>query len=274
MAERAPEATQNTQAAPLVAIGGLLTIKRAAFWYNSLLKDEFTDLPAAKRFVAPPDRGIGEPAEIQKRTIEHLEKVYDRLDRRRMFLVGHSLGGLIATMVAVERPDLVSAVVSLGGAHAGYSRETPATLALRHGLGNPKEAEHLRHDSPFMLEHQEKMADEWPVGTPLHIISSPSDVLVVPPHGFDVSLPEGQQPDKRLVVPPVGLAEWAIRRGFGIPDDVRPIKTWYPTEHVNLPRVPAIINYVHESRLVSAGLAPDIEEAPLLTPASLMPAAA
>ncbi len=92
MAEYAPEATHNTQAAPLVAIGGLLTVKRAAFWYNALLQDDFTDLPLAKRFVAPPDRGIGEPVEIQKRTIEQLEKVHDRLDRRRMFLIGHSWG--------------------------------------------------------------------------------------------------------------------------------------------------------------------------------------
>lgn len=273
MAERAPEATPNTRITPLVAIGGLLTVKRVAFWYNSLLEDEFTDLPPAKRFVAPPDRGIGEPEEILKRTIDHLEKVFDRLDRRRMFLSGHSLGGLLATMAAVERPDLVGGVVSLGGAHAGYSRETPATLALRHGLGNPKEAEHLRHDSPFMQEHQEKMASEWPADVPLHIISSPSDVLVVPPHGFDVALPAGRQPDKRLVVPPLRAAEWAIRRGFKIPDDVKPIRTWHPTEHVNLPRVPAIINHVHESRLALAGLTANIEEAPFTTPA-LLPAAA
>ncbi len=273
MAERAPEATQNTQTAPLVAIGGLLTVKRAAFWYNSLLQDEFTDLPPAKRFVAPPDRGIGEPAEIEKRTIEHLEKVYDRLDRRKMFLVGHSLGGLLATMAAVERPDLVGGVVSLGGAHAGYSRETPATFALRHGLGNPKEAEHLRHDSPFMQEHQEKMASEWPTDVPLHIVSSPSDVLVVPPHGFDVALPADRQPDKRLVVPPLRAAEWAIRRGFKIPDDVRSIKTWHPTEHVNLPRVPAIINHVHESRLALAGITSATEEEMLVGPLAI-PAAA
>ncbi len=116
----------------------------------------------------------------------------------------------------------------------------------------------------------------WPANgrhTPLHIISSPSDVLVVPPHGFNVILPAGQQPDKRLVVPPLRAAEWAIRRSFGIPDDVKPIKTWYPTEHVNLPRVPAIINHVNESRLALAGLAPAVEPEALPAPV-LMPAAA
>ncbi len=263
MAELAPEANSNTQMAPLVAIGGLLTVKRLAFWYAPLLNDKTTDLPPAKRFIAPPDRGIAEPGEIQKRTTELLECIYERLDRRRMFLIGHSLGGLIATSIALDRPDLVDEVASLGGAQSGYKHETPATLALRHGLGNPKEAEHLRHDSPFMQEHQEKMANEWPAGVPLHLIASPSDALIIPPHGLEVNLPEGRRLDKRLVVPPIPGAEWAIRRSFGISDDVKTLKTWHPTEHVNLPRVPVIINHINESRAVSAGVSVGVEETTL-----------
>lgn len=260
MAERAHQTTQNPEVAPLVAIGGLLTIKRLAFWYAPILKDDTTDLPPAKRFIAPPDRGIGKPEEIQKKSTELLERIYERLNRRRVFLVGHSLGGWIATAIAVDRPDLVEGVMSLGGVHSGYDRETPATLALRHGLGNPKEAEHLRHDSPFMMEHQEKMASEWPAGVPLHLIASPSDVLVVPPHGLHVALPEGRQPDKRLVVPPLRAAEWAIRRSFGISKDVKSIRTWHPTEHVNLPRVPAVIEHANASRLELAGIPSHLNE--------------
>lgn len=272
MVELAPEATPETKIAPIVAIGGLLTVKRLSFWYSPLLKDDTTDLPPSKRFVAPPDRGIGEPEEILKRTTEIIERVHDRLDRRRMFIAGHSLGGWIATDLAIERPDLVAGVASLGGAHYGYDRETLATLALRHGLGNPKEAEHLRHDSPFIQEHQEKMASEWPLGVPLHLIASPSDVLIVPPHGLDVTLPDGQHPDKRLVVPPIRAAEWAIRRSFGISDDVKSIRTWYPTEHLNLPRVPAIIRHVNDSRLALAGILPNVEG--LAATPTILPAAA
>ncbi|HVI60657.1 MAG TPA: alpha/beta hydrolase, partial [Candidatus Saccharimonadales bacterium] len=87
----------------MVAIGGLLTVKRVAFWYKPLLdKDTSTDVPAKERFIAPPDRGIGEPEELQKKMTEALEGMHDRLDRRKMFLVGHSLGGLIATVAALE----------------------------------------------------------------------------------------------------------------------------------------------------------------------------
>lgn len=255
MAERAPQANPEEQMAPIVAIGGLLTIKRLAFWYKPLLDvDDSTDIPTSERFIAPPNRGIGEPEELQKRTTEDLENIYDRLDGRRLLLVGHSLGGLLATKAAVERPDLIKGVVSLGGAHSGYSKETPATLALRHSLGNPKEARHLRHDSPFMQEHKEQMANEWPDDVPLHIVSSPVDVLVVPPQGYDVELPTGSQLEKRLLVPPVGATEWIIRKSLGVSSDVKALKTWHPTEHINLPRVPAVINYVREGQLDMAGI--------------------
>jgi hypothetical protein len=263
MAERAPKVNPQNEMAPIVAIGGLLTIKRLAFWYKPLLDaDTSTDLPASERFLAPPNRGIGEPDELQKHITENLENTYDQLDRRRMFLVGHSLGGLIATMAAVERPDLVQGVASLGGAHSGYSHETPATLALRHGLGNPKEARHLRHDSPFMKEHQERMEEDWPADVPLHIISSPIDVLVVPPQGYEVKLPEDRQPEKRLLVPPVRPLEWALRKRLGVSNDVKSLRTWHPTEHVNLPRVPAVVNYVHKSQLAIAGIHEHVQELP------------
>lgn len=255
----------------MVAIGGLLTVKRVAFWYKPLLdKDTSTDVPAKERFIAPPDRGIGEPEELQKKMTEALEGMHDRLDRRKMFLVGHSLGGLIATVAALEHPELISGVVSLGGAHSGYSKETPATLALRHMLGNPAEARHLKHDSPFMQEHQEKMANEWPSDVPLHIISSPNDVLVVTPHGFDVELPGEQEADKRIVIPPspFGLIEKGTRRILGISNNVKSISSKRPTEHVNLPRVPAVTNYINESRLALSGLG-SVVEAPSFLPEAL-----
>lgn len=274
MPKRSPETTPRTEMAPIVAIGGLLTVKRLAFWYKPLLDiDSSTDIPANERFVAPPNRGIGEPDELQKRITESLENIHEQLDRRRMLIVGHSLGGLIATRAAVERPDLVQSVISLGGAHSGYSRETPATLALRHCLGNPKEAKHLRHDSSFMQEHQEKMASEWPSDVPLHIISSPVDVLVVPPQGYDVNLPNGRQPEKRLLVPPVHAAEWVLRRHLGVQNDVKALRTWHPTEHLNLPRVPAVASYVRENQFPLAGIDTQVPELPLSSNEPAMAAA-
>lgn len=241
--ERAPSA----DSAPLVAIGGLLTIKRLSGFYAPLLRtDTSTDLPPKERFIAPPNKGIGEPTEIQKRFTEDLENMFERVGRRRIFLAGHSLGGLLGTVAAVERPDLVAGVASIAGAHSGYKRETPGTVALRSALGNPAEARHLKHDSSFMIEHHERMAEEWPEDVPLHIISTPADVLVVPPQGFDVQLPNGRQPEKRLVVSPA--MDKAYRLILGIKDDVESLHTWRLAEHVGLPRIPVAIQYVDLSR--------------------------
>lgn len=236
---------------PVVAIGGLLTVKRLAFWYQPLLdRDDSTDLPADKRFIAPPKRGIGEPSELQKHLTELLEKAYERLDRRKLFIVGHSLGGLMGSVAGLERPDLVAGVVSLGGVHDGYSMETPGTFALRHLLGNPEEAHHLRHDSPFMHEQRERRATEWRADVPLHLVATPLDQLIVPPRGFEVQLPPNQKPEKRILITPspFGAIEKATRWTLGIQDDVLPLSSRLLTEHLYLPRDPAVIDYAYESR--------------------------
>jgi hypothetical protein len=234
--------------APIVAIGGLLTIKQVADWYKPILaKDTTSSLAPSKRFIAPPQRGLGQVEDMREELTDRLEKLYDKLGSRKMLLVGHSLGGLMATMSAVERPEMVAGVVSLGGVHAGYDRETTAVKALRRAVGNPPHAKILRHDSDFMLEHTSRMAKEWPKDVPLHVISTPFDVLVVPPQGFGVELAHGA-PDERLVIPPGPLLESAIRKWLKIPCGVNALRSTYPTEHINLPRNPQVANYIERCR--------------------------
>jgi hypothetical protein len=234
--------------APIVAIGGLLTIKQVAQWYSPLLsKDKQSALPPSKRFLAPPKRGLGGIADMREELHERLEKIQTKLEGEKMLLVGHSLGGLMATMTAVERPDLVAGVVSLGGVHEGYSRDTPATHALKKLVGRHPEAGHLRHDSDFMLEHTSKMEKQWPKDVPLHVVSTLFDALIVPPQGFGVKIAHGA-PEKRLVIPPVPGLESLARGRLGIGDDVQMLRSRYITEHLNLPRNPDIANYIDESR--------------------------
>jgi|GEM_PF-6553545 len=251
-----PETLPRTsgELAPIVAIGGLLTVKQLAEWYRPILaKDKTSGLPCNKRFLAPPQRGLGRLDEMREEASERLYKLYDRLDQRKMFIVGHSLGGLMASVAALETPEIIAGVVSLGGVHEGYNKETPATLALRYSLGNPAEAKHLWHESDFMMEHKEKMASSWSADIPFHVIATPLDYLVVPPQGFGVSLAHGE-PDKKIVVLPVPGAETITRRGFGLGEDVGMLRSWYPTEHVNLPRNPDIAAYIDTSRHELAGL--------------------
>ncbi len=61
--------------------------------------------------------GIGLNVDCPRRSAERLEKTVARVHARtgrRVRIVGHSLGGVIARHVALERPDLVSQVVFMG----------------------------------------------------------------------------------------------------------------------------------------------------------------
>ena len=100
---RKPETspTSTGDLAPIVAIGGLLTVKQVAEWYRPVLtKDKTSDLPIGKRFLAPPQRGLGKLDEMREEMSELLHKMHRRVDQRKMFVVGHSLGGLMATVAA------------------------------------------------------------------------------------------------------------------------------------------------------------------------------
>ncbi len=243
----------ETELAPIVAIGGLLTIKQVAEWYKPLLsQDTDSTLPSNKRFLAPPKRGLGKIEDMHEELNERLTTMQERLGGRKLMLVGHSLGGLMATMTAVERPDLVAGVVSLGGAHEGYRKDTVATHVLKRVVGRHPQAGHLRHDSDFMLEHNDKMAQKWPDNVPLHIISTPLDTLIVPPHGFGVKAGTNEV-HKRLVIPPGWGLETLARKVFQIEDDVEMLRSRKFTEHTNLPRNKDIGRYVNQARYAMAG---------------------
>lgn len=264
-----PEMGPGTELAPIVAIGGLGTIKQAAGWYEPILeKDTDSLLPTSKRFLAPPKQGLGRIEDMHEEINERLTTMHERLDDRKMWLVGHSLGGLIATKAAVERPDLVAGVVSLGGVHEGYRRDTLGTHALKMFLGRHPQAGHLRDDSDYMLEHKEDMATKWPEGVPLLIVSTPFDQLIVPPQGFGVKAGESEV-HKQLVIPRIPGFETAVRKVMKIDDDVEMLRSHYPTEHLNLPRNPDIANYVDQARHDIAGIKQEAPDSAKLSALSL-----
>lgn len=244
----------DLSAIPIACVGGLGTVKQAAEWYDPISsKDTESPLPPNKRFLAPPKQGLGNIEEMHEETNERLTTMHERLDGRKMLLVGHSLGALLVTKVAVERPDLVAGVVALGGVHEGYRQDTPGTHLLKLFLGRHPQAGHLRHDSDYMLEHKEDMNTKWPEDVPLYIISTPLDQLIVPPQGFGVT-PGKSEVHKRLVIPPILGLETVLRKTMGIEDDVEMMRSLYPTEHLNLPRNPDIANYIQVARHAIAGL--------------------
>lgn len=58
--------------------------------------------------------------------LERLEELYERHGRRRISLIGWSLGGLYARQLAKRAPDIVRSVISLGSPFAGNPKATDA----------------------------------------------------------------------------------------------------------------------------------------------------
>jgi len=263
-----PKLFGNVTAAPLAVIGGLLTVKRFVPLYRQLLdRDDSTDLPAEERFIPPPEQGLGEVEYMEAELAERLEALHDKAGGLKLFLVGHSLGGFMAVRAALMRPDMVAGVVSMAGVHDGAEMDPRkpvgvAGFALRHALGDPREAVHLQHDSPFMHEHRERVASEWPSDVPFYVISTALDCLVVPPRGYGMEMPEGQKPEEKLVVPNLPGAEWLARRALGIPCQVEALRARFVPGHVTLPLSPTAIDYVDQSRRVATGSAIGVQLRP------------
>lgn len=74
------------------------------------------------RVIAPDLRGHGRSSTPEKgwdpRSLAHdLIELLDQLDVGPVVVVGHSLGGMVASAIAIERPDLVRAVVAVDPAY-------------------------------------------------------------------------------------------------------------------------------------------------------------
>ncbi|HUD90844.1 alpha/beta hydrolase [Sphingobium sp.] len=70
--------------------------------------------------------------QIVSDTIEVIEYLRKRFNKRKIILLGHSWGTIPASIVAQERPDLVSLLVNMGvvvGWHANYERRHAEVLA-------------------------------------------------------------------------------------------------------------------------------------------------
>jgi len=233
------------ESSALVVIGGLLTIKQLSPLYMPLLKlDKTSSGPAHKRFVPPPQRGLGTVAGMTTELNTTLLRLHER-HGKKLDLVGHSLGALMAMLATLENPDIVASATFIGGAHEGIKKETAATTALRRAVGNPPEAALLQHDSGFMDEQHARVASDWPADVPMYVYATVLDELIVPPQGFGLR-PLGHVPaDMGLITPRApGLRFLAHRMLRDAPEEVKVIPTLYPAEHINLVRCPEVLGRV------------------------------
>ncbi len=269
--------------APIIAIGGLKSDITPWHVYSPLLAGGGdSPLATSERFKPILKGGLAGVDEMYKHLEEGLEEAYDQFGQP-MVVAGQSLGGLFATKLGVNHPEKISAVVCLAGVQAGLRDWKPAARVLKRALGNPVTAEDLLEDSAHITEHKEQVASEWSPGTTLHLVSPTTDILVHTQQGLKLELPEGQEPEKRVVVPRIAVApfvprrmgEYGVRKALDIPDDAELIQNfWWHADHFNIATIPAVISYIRGVRREAVGYAAAAEPEPLTQPTMLKPAVA
>jgi hypothetical protein len=247
MSEQAPDlhpAQHNM--APIVGIGGLLSIKTQWGFYVPLLSTPSSALSPKDRFLPIPDRGLSPISEMYGQLEEQLGVLHERLEER-VVLFGHSLGALMATKLALDNPDKISAVECLAGVHDGVDELTFSGRLLKRILGSPDHAEDLLSESDFMTVHRAQMATAWPADVPLHLVSPTHDMLIPAPQGLEVALPEEQGPERLIVVPHAPGLKASIREKTAHLD-VSELRWLLPADHVSIAVSPPVIGHTRQLR--------------------------
>jgi pimeloyl-ACP methyl ester carboxylesterase len=204
--------------------------------------DSVVSLPPEDRYLPIPSRGLGEKDEMIGVLDEKLDEAYQRLEEP-VVIAAHSLGVLFATSLAIRNPDKVRGVYGVGGAHLGIKVETLSIKAIKAYLGESSEYLHIRHDSEHMVEHKRSMAEDWPEGVELCLVSTPIDDLVLFPHGLDVKLPNDREAEKRVL----GVPDFIVKRLPGLPKNTRGMMSYMST-HIDMPLNPTVVKRLLEIR--------------------------
>jgi hypothetical protein len=243
----------SEEMAPIIMVGGVKSDITPPLLYAPLLagRDQ-AGLSTRERFFPLLKGGLASFEDMYKYLEEGVEEVYEQ-EGERLVVASQSLGGLFSTELGVRRPDMVEAVICLAGAQAGVKGEKPAAKVLRYSLGNPGTAVNLQEDSELMIEHTERIASEWSPDLPVHLVSSTTDILIPIQQGLKLKLPDGQESEKRVVVPRFMPESWA-RRVFSIPVEAELIKNFFGmADHFNIALTPAVISYIRGVRREAAG---------------------
>jgi hypothetical protein len=240
--EPSPATTNNSEAAPLLVIGGLGTGRECTLAYKPLLNDG-TDcaLQPDKRFIWMPYRGRKDHGEVLKR-LEEQALIKQQKIGRKVVLGGHSMGGYLGGEIVMNNPDIFEDFVSIAGVHEGKKHETPSTLVIRYISGNPDHAQGFNHDSPHMQSHIERVAEEWPEEVGMKAVFTPFDDLLPLGSGMELRLPDHQKVERVVITPKIGI-DGLIRRLSGN-RKIDIIHHPRPALHYDIVWHPALIKYM------------------------------
>lgn len=216
-------------------VGGALSSGLSKEIYKGQLgSDEFVS--DDERYWENPAKNVRNHADTYLRMEEQAEKVFDMNERRRLVVIGHSFGALLATKLGLNRPDIVAEVKDLAGLQGGY-RNTIGVKAVKMMVGTNKGMEDGKSDSKHMEAFHEEIASEWSPDVGLTIDSALLDICFPLPQGLNIELPEGQQATRRVVGPMVPFLLERLKLIGGMPQDVELLTSWDTpvTEHIFLP---------------------------------------
>lgn len=173
----------------------------------------------ASGYAAHPWRqgiNIGPREGVEDRLLARIDQLSASHGRRKVSLIGWSLGGAMARALAVRRPEQVRSVITLGSPLSGHPRASNARRIFEMVSG-------LSADDPELLQ---RMAEHPPV--PMTSILSKSDGVV----HWRMSLAPNSTRAENIVVPgshlglgvnPIVL--WAIADRLAQPEG-----EWFPLE--------------------------------------------
>lgn len=252
MSELNPSLSINTSnIAPVLGIGGLGSIKQQSAYYAPLLYSSNSNMTTKDRFLPIPDKGLSTFPEMFGQLEEEFITAVERLGEPAT-IFGHSLGGYFATELALHHPEKVLAVTCLAGVQDGIKELTLAGKALKYLLGSPETAKELLHDSDRMINHRQRIKNGWPAHVPLHLLVATHDILIPTPQGLELELPNGNQPERGIVVPIIPRLGFGIREKTNHLDNVKELRSVLPAEHLDIPVNLAVILHSRQVRRTAA----------------------
>src|SRR5215813_3849966 len=106
---------------PVLVFPGLLASDFSTQPLRSFLKTQGYAVHGWKQ-----GRNLGLRPGVESEMLERVDELHDRHGRRKISLIGWSLGGIYARQLAKRRPDAVRCVVTLGSPFTGSPKATNA----------------------------------------------------------------------------------------------------------------------------------------------------